>query len=57
MKAVSGKRLCRLLELHGWRLARIRGSHHIYTSKGPMYGSLCLFTEKPLSNADCRGIS
>lgn len=34
MKAVSGKRLCRLLELHGWNLARIRGSHHIYTKQG-----------------------
>ena len=31
MKAVSGKRLCRLLEVHGWKLMRIRGSHHIYT--------------------------
>ena len=30
MKATSGKQLCRLLELHGWQLARVRGSHHIY---------------------------
>ena len=30
MKAVSGKRLCRLLEIHGWKRMRIRGSHHIY---------------------------
>ncbi|MDE0375130.1 MAG: type II toxin-antitoxin system HicA family toxin [bacterium] len=34
MKAVSGKRLCRLLEVRGWQLARIRGSHHIYTKRG-----------------------
>ena len=34
MKAVSGKRLCRLPELHGWKLVRIRGSHHIYTKQG-----------------------
>lgn len=34
MKAVSGKRLCRPLETHGWRLARVRGSHHIYTKAG-----------------------
>ena len=30
MKAVSGKRFCRLLEMHGWKQMRIRGSHHIY---------------------------
>jgi len=31
MKAVSGKRLARLAEKKGWALARINGSHHIYT--------------------------
>jgi len=38
VKAVSGKRLCRLLEINGWLLKRINGwvlkringSHHIY---------------------------
>ena len=30
MKAVSGKRICRLLEMRGWKQMRIRGSHHIY---------------------------
>lgn len=30
MKAISGKRLARLLEQRGWTLARISGSHHIY---------------------------
>lgn len=30
MSSVSGKRLCRVLEAHGWILQRIRGSHHIY---------------------------
>ena len=34
MKAVSGKRLCRLLEVKGWNLMRIRGSHHIYARGG-----------------------
>jgi predicted RNA binding protein YcfA (HicA-like mRNA interferase family) len=28
---LSGKELGRLLERRGWRLARINGSHHIYT--------------------------
>lgn len=27
---ISGKRLCRSLERHGWQLSRISGSHHIY---------------------------
>ncbi|HEX5269826.1 MAG TPA: type II toxin-antitoxin system HicA family toxin [Gemmataceae bacterium] len=30
MKAVSGKRMCRLLEDRGWQLDRIKGSHHVY---------------------------
>lgn len=32
MKAVSGKHLCKVLERKGWRLVRIRSSHHIYNS-------------------------
>ncbi|MCB2263669.1 MAG: type II toxin-antitoxin system HicA family toxin [Candidatus Thiosymbion ectosymbiont of Robbea hypermnestra] len=31
MKSISGKRLCKILEAHGWTLKRINGSHHIYT--------------------------
>ena len=34
MKAVSGKRFCRVLEAHGWQLNRVNGSHHIYTKAG-----------------------
>ena len=34
MKAISGKRLCQLLEYRGWQLKRINGSHHIYTKEG-----------------------
>ena len=34
MKAISGKRLCRLLQARGWRLARVRGSHHIFVKPG-----------------------
>lgn len=30
MKVISGKRMCRVLELRGWTLARIHGSHHVY---------------------------
>lgn len=49
MKAVSGKRLCELLEGRGWRLMRIRGSHHVYAKAGtairisvPVHGNVSL---------------
>ena len=34
MKAVSGKRFCRLLEFKGWELKRVNGSHHVYIKTG-----------------------
>ena len=34
MKVVSGKRICAAVERHGWKLARIAGSHHIYVKSG-----------------------
>jgi len=34
MKSVSGRRLAKLAESKGWVLARIKGSHHIYTKTG-----------------------
>ena len=34
MKPVSGKDFARMLELDGWELSRINGSHHIYTKVG-----------------------
>ena len=49
MKAISGKRLCKLLEQRGWVLKRIQGSHHIYTRLGssarisvPVHGNTAL---------------
>ncbi|MGD9854681.1 MAG: type II toxin-antitoxin system HicA family toxin [Planctomycetaceae bacterium] len=30
MKIISGKRMCRILEQHGWMLARVNGAHHVY---------------------------
>jgi predicted RNA binding protein YcfA (HicA-like mRNA interferase family) len=51
MKAISGKRLARLLEQRGWTLARVSGSHHIYTRSGseiritvPIHGNQSLKT-------------
>lgn len=51
MKAVSGKRMARLAEDRGWALARINGSHHIYTKSGriervviPIHGNQSLKT-------------
>ena len=34
MKSISGKRLAKLAEERGWRLARISGSHHVYVMDG-----------------------
>ena len=34
MKAITGKRLCQLLEEKKWTLKRIHGSHHIYAKAG-----------------------
>lgn len=49
MKAVSGRRLAKLAESKGWRLARINGSQHIFTLEGrverlviPMHGKQTL---------------
>ena len=34
MKNITGKKLCKLLEDNGWRLIRIKGSHHVYIKDG-----------------------
>lgn len=34
MKQVSGRDLARLVQQRGWQLARINGSHHIFTKAG-----------------------
>jgi len=34
MRQVSGKVFAKILELHGWRLQSIRGSHHVYGKEG-----------------------
>jgi predicted RNA binding protein YcfA (HicA-like mRNA interferase family) len=51
MKAVSGKHLAGLAVGKGWRLARIHGSHHIFTMEGrierlviPIHGNQTLKT-------------
>ena len=33
MKAISGKKFCKIIEKNGWMLARITSSHHIYIKK------------------------
>ncbi len=34
MKQVSGRDFARLMQQRGWQLARINGSHHIFTMAG-----------------------
>ena len=31
MKQISGRELARILKEHGWELALIHGSHHVFT--------------------------
>ena len=33
MKNITGKKLCKILEENGWKLARINGSHHVYVKE------------------------
>ena len=49
MKSVTGRRMAKLAEEKGWKLARINGSHHIYTMEGrferpvsPIHGNTVL---------------
>lgn len=34
MKSISGKDFAKILEKHGWKLMRIKGSHHVYMKTG-----------------------
>jgi predicted RNA binding protein YcfA (HicA-like mRNA interferase family) len=34
VKQVSGRDLARIIERRGWTLARVNGSHHIFTMAG-----------------------
>lgn len=51
MKAVSGKRLCKLATRKGWELRRVTGSHHVFAKVGekanlsiPVHGNRSLKT-------------
>ena len=34
MKQVTGRELARIIQRRGWTLARIQGSHHVFTMVG-----------------------
>jgi predicted RNA binding protein YcfA (HicA-like mRNA interferase family) len=51
MKALRGKEMVRLLERHGWAVARVHGSHHVLKKEGeaevitvPVHGNKTLKT-------------
>ena len=49
MKEVSGKAFARAVELQGWKLLRIAGSHHIYGKDGSIVRlSVPIHGNKPL---------
>jgi len=37
LKTVSGKKFCKLIEKRGWKLKRVKGSHHIYVKEGEIF--------------------
>ena len=57
MKQVSGKEFAKILEQHGWKLSRIKGSHHIYVNKKlKQIISLPIHGNKPLSPGILKGM-
>ncbi|NOT55023.1 MAG: type II toxin-antitoxin system HicA family toxin [Deltaproteobacteria bacterium] len=49
MKSLSGRRLCRILEAHGWQFQRVHGSHHIYAQpRNPIILSVPVHGNKDL---------
>ena len=34
MKQITGKEMARLVQARGWTLARVKGSHHVFTKPG-----------------------
>jgi len=49
MKQISGKDFCRVLGKKGWKLERIKGSHHIYGKrKANIKISVPIHGNKPL---------
>jgi predicted RNA binding protein YcfA (HicA-like mRNA interferase family) len=51
MNPVSGKAFAKIVESHGWKLLRIKGSHHVYGKQGhkerlsiPIHGAAALKT-------------
>jgi len=51
MKQLSGRKLIRILERHGWVLLRIHGSHHVYGKPGsPLRLSVPVHGNTPLKN-------
>ena len=49
MKIVSGKEFARILEKKGWKLKRVKGSHHVYVKKNnPARISIPIHGNNPL---------
>jgi len=49
LKVISGREFVKILEKKGWKLVRIKGSHHIYMEEGnPARISVPIHGNKPL---------
>jgi predicted RNA binding protein YcfA (HicA-like mRNA interferase family) len=56
MKSVSGKRLCQIIESRSWQLARISGSHYIYSKANHPTISIPVHGNKDLRIGTLKGL-
>ena len=58
MKALSGREFARLVERHGWKLLRVKGSHHIYGKSGSVVRlSIPIHGNRPLKTGLLRHLT
>lgn len=58
MKALSGRDFARLVERRGWKLLRVKGSHHIYGKPGSVVRlSIPIHGNRPLKTGLLRHLA
>jgi predicted RNA binding protein YcfA (HicA-like mRNA interferase family) len=58
MKTLTGREFARLVERYGWKLLRVRGSHHIYGKSGSIVRlSIPIHGDKPLKTGLLRHLA
>jgi predicted RNA binding protein YcfA (HicA-like mRNA interferase family) len=58
MRPLSGRAFARLVELRGWKLLRVNGSHHIYGKQGSVIRlSIPIHGNRPLKKGLLRHLA